>query len=648
MATSLVAGLSGLRANQKYIDVIGHNLANVNTDGFKSTRVVFADIYGQMVNPASAPSATTGGTNPAQIGTGVAIATIDQQMTQGTFRTTGRDMDLAIDGNGFFALESPSATLYSRVGTFGLDSAGDIVEQGSGYRVLSASGTTMNIPLDAVQAGQMTSSVTVRGNLPGEISGPFAEALASTVPWSEGTAAQVAGGNGQPFVLANAQTMQVRVDGGTAQTVTFNAADYVAIGAATAAEVAAAINAQTTGLTASVSAGALVIDSDRTGPQSTLDVDDGTGSPAATLGLGTALVRGTAATATAATQLNDLADNVLDYVAGDLINISGSEADGTSVAATFVYGAAGNGTSLGELRDFISSQYSSATATLDATGSLILTADDVGEASLTLSISDDSSGTGSTAFANHTFEVSQDGSDADRVQTAMQIFDPQGRAQTLQLAFERASANDWNMTASLSGDEGTFTDSVVQGIRFTSTGAFEAVTGAGTGDTNITIQWDDLGGTMQSVALDLGNGGGFDGLTQFGGDATAQAVIQDGYAAGSLESISVNRDGMVSGYFSNGRTQELDQIGLTNFVNPAGLNRVGETMFGRSEASGAATPGAAGTEGMGTILAGRLEQSNVDLAGEFVRLIEAQRGFQANARIISTTDEVLAELVQIV
>jgi flagellar hook protein FlgE len=648
MPSSLISGLSGLRAHRQYLEVIGNNLANVNTDGFKGSRVTFADLYGETIDPGSSSSEATGGTDPSQVGAGSTVASVDQNMAQGTFRTTGRELDLAIEGNGFFAVEAPDRTLYSRVGTFTVNGDGDLVDQRTGYRVLDVSSEAISLPLESVQAGQTTGSVTLRGNLPGEVTGPFAESLASSLSWAEGTHAQIAGANSGPFALADGQTLSIRVDGGTAQTVTFRTADFASIGAATAAEVVAAINAQTTGLTASVSGSVIDLASDRTGSESSLDVDDGTGSPAITLGLSTTLTSGTTSAATTATTLNDLADNVVDYVDGDRIHVSGTEADGSAISATFVYGAAGNGTTLDDLLTFISAQYESATASLDSSGRIVIAADEAGEASLSMSLADDTVNTGSTRFEDHFLEVTQRGADPDRVRTAIEIFDAQGRPHTLDIVLERSTSNEWDLVASLSGTGSTFIDGEVRGIRFTPSGAFEAVTGPGNGDANLTIQWDDLGGATQTITLDLGSGGQFDGLTQFGGSTTAQAVQQDGFGAGSLESISVSHDGSIQGFYNNGRTVDLDQIGLAHFGNVAGLERVGQTLFAASAASGTPQLGTAGTGGRGAVRAGVLEQSNVDMAEEFVRLIEAQRGFQANARLISTTDEVLAELVQIV
>jgi flagellar hook protein FlgE len=122
---------------------------------------------------------------------------------------------------------------------------------------------------------------------------------------------------------------------------------------------------------------------------------------------------------------------------------------------------------------------------------------------------------------------------------------------------------------------------------------------------------------------------------------------QDGYASGTLQSFSIGTDGSINGTFSNGRVQSLGQIRLATFPNPAGLSKVGNNLFRESANSGVANIGNPGTGGRGTLAPGALEGSNVDLADEFTKLIVAQRGFQANARVITTSDEVMQEAVNL-
>jgi len=134
MMRSLYSAISGLKNHQTKMDVIGNNIANVNTTGFKRSRVTFATTLSQTLKGASTPSVTVGGTNPVQIGMGAMLGSIDQVMTQGSTQSTGKATDMLIQGSGFFMLDN-NGTVYSRAGTFGLDSAGNLNEPGTGAKV---------------------------------------------------------------------------------------------------------------------------------------------------------------------------------------------------------------------------------------------------------------------------------------------------------------------------------------------------------------------------------------------------------------------------------------------------------------------------------------------------------------------------------
>ncbi|HEX6243761.1 MAG TPA: flagellar hook-basal body complex protein, partial [Polyangiales bacterium] len=137
MASSLFTALSGLKTHEDWISVIGNNLANSNTTGFKSSRAIFSDQFSQTLRFASLPSGSLGGRNPMQIGLGVQLADIGRDFGQGALATTGRTFDLALNGEGHFMLSDGLNTLYSRVGTFGLDATSRLVDQRTGFRVLN-------------------------------------------------------------------------------------------------------------------------------------------------------------------------------------------------------------------------------------------------------------------------------------------------------------------------------------------------------------------------------------------------------------------------------------------------------------------------------------------------------------------------------
>jgi len=144
----MYSGISGMRGFQTKLDVVGNNIANVNTAGFKKGRVTFQDMMSQTTRGAQAATGNRGGVNPMQVGLGSQIGSIDNIHTQGFRQTTDNALDLAIEGNGMFALLDGDSTYYTRAGNFYLDEDGDIVNA-DGYYVLDTDGETLNIPEDA-------------------------------------------------------------------------------------------------------------------------------------------------------------------------------------------------------------------------------------------------------------------------------------------------------------------------------------------------------------------------------------------------------------------------------------------------------------------------------------------------------------------
>jgi len=197
------------------------------------------------------------------------------------------------------------------------------------------------------------------------------------------------------------------------------------------------------------------------------------------------------------------------------------------------------------------------------------------------------------------------------------VYDANGNELTLTLRLTAQADGNWAVNAS-TGDPAT---------AYTGTLAFagNAVSGGGAF-------------TVGGIAVDLAD------VTTFPNISTISISEQDGNAAGTLDSYSISNDGSILGLFSNGEQQVLGQIAVANFINPAGLEKAGGSTYRASVNSGAPTVGAPGTDGRGSLQTGALEMSNVDLSQEFTNLIVAQRGFQANARIITTSDEVLQEL----
>ncbi len=652
VSTALFTGLSGLRSHQRFMDVIGNNLANVNTPGFWGSRVTFADLLSFTSSPGQGPSGTRGGKNPTQIGLGVQIGSIDANTNQGTFLNTGRSLDVALQGQGFFALSDGRQSLYTRVGSFGVDEQRRLVDLRTGMRVLSETGGEINVPLSGTLPAQQTSNVSFEGTLPAKVTGPLSEIVATTSPLFEGVAASKTTTNTftDPMNLSalNGNEFTISVNGGSPQTVTIDATKLgvASLASVTFADFTNGVMSQVNGITLGVNAGQFTFSTEAVGEKASIKFDNKSGSPLTFFGLDTILTSGTQSAATGTTALNSLTINSKDYSNGESIRISGTDPAGSKVAGTFVYGT--DGTTVQDFINFINLLYRSggtkgATASLATDGTLQLEADEQGEARLSIFISDDATKPNTTW---NSFKTTRDGTGPDEVTTSIDVYDSLGRSHPVTMILTRDTSDPkvWNLKAELDTADGTLVDGEVRGIRFNDDGSFNIVTDA---NSNLEFTFSGLAAS-QTVALEFGQPSTFEGLNMLGDTSTAAATDQDGFPAGSLLNVAFSGDGTLQGYYSNGKTLDIDRLRIVMFPNAAGLQRLGDTLFAESPNSNDPILTSAGNAGSGAVVAGVLENSNVDIAEEFVRLIEAQRGYQANARVITTVDEVLAELINIV
>ncbi|HLU24483.1 MAG TPA: flagellar hook protein FlgE [Longimicrobiales bacterium] len=220
-------------------------------------------------------------------------------------------------------------------------------------------------------------------------------------------------------------------------------------------------------------------------------------------------------------------------------------------------------------------------------------------------------------------------------ETTITVYDSMGASHQLRVVFTR-TGGDWNYAVYMNDDSTALNSGTLQ---FASNGRLSS-------PESVAIQFTPANGAeVMNFNLVFGSAESINGLTQFAGASTAVLREQDGYTMGDLERISIERDGRIVGSFTNGVTLELAQIALADFNNPSGLIRTGDNMYQVSANSGPAVIGFAGEGSQSTIISGALEMSNVDLAQEFTSMIIAQRGFQSNARVITTSDDMLQELV---
>jgi flagellar hook protein FlgE len=553
MANTLLIGFSGLATHQRMIEVVGNNLANINTTGFKSQRTSFSDLFYETVKQGSGGArGVIGGSNPAQIGNGSQLASIGRNFAQGGQDTTGRELDFALIGEGFFVLNSDKGPFYTRAGAFNLDDEGYLVDSGTGYHVQSygtilqpsmqtdpfatPGSNSIRLPIGAEVPGQASSVVNLRGNVP--TTGVPAEA--------------------QQLTMASPLTV-------------------------------------------------------------------GTVS------------------ATVSDLLNSLDNITTPYVAGDSITVSGLDREGVPFSATVPVDGS---TTLQDLLDGINGIVPDVQATLDATGRIVIEAADTGNSLLDVDLSNTAGNTGAADFALHGFQITTAGSDGTTVAASLDVFDDAGNGHTVRLELRPQLDGSWTVTALMDPVEGTLLDGSVEGIRFNANGSIQSAGLPGTGDVNLVFQFAGSSST-QAVRLELGDPGSRSHLYA-DNRSSLLATDQDGYAIGTLVGVSVDEGGVVEGVTDKGRRFPLAQLAIATFRNTQGLNAYGNNLFQETSSSGDAEVGAGRVGGRGSVRSGTLEQSNVDIATEFSRLIIAQRGFSANSRTITVTAEILEELTNLI
>lgn len=249
-----------------------------------------------------------------------------------------------------------------------------------------------------------------------------------------------------------------------------------------------------------------------------------------------------------------------------------------------------------------------------------------------------------------------DAADGTAVTTSIKVYDSQGTAIPINFTFTKTGADEWLVTARTPDPDPSnppidlYTTTVGSVTTAGVTLTFDNATGLPSGPlpdidgTAIPGAWN---GTSPTVSVGLGAAGDPDSLAQFSGSSSIAALSQDGTPLGFLRSFAIGDSGVVTGLFSNGTTQVLGQIALATFNNPAGLEKAGDSGYRATVNSGLPQVGVPGSGGHGTLSSGTLEMSNVDLAQEFTNLIIAQRGFQANSRVITTSDQLLEDLVNL-
>jgi len=312
---------------------------------------------------------------------------------------------------------------------------------------------------------------------------------------------------------------------------------------------------------------------------------------------------------------------------GNIVNPDGLVLQGFQADAT------GNITgTLGDLKMATTQSVASATSSATVAVNLDATAQVPG-AAFTL-------GTPPTTPANYNFS------------NTISVYDSQGGAHDVTLYYVKTADNAWTVhyVHDDPANPGQLVEAGTQDLTFGKDGSL-------TDDNSGTAINFDFGGSVtspQAITFNYGTGTGetpagtgLDSTTQFASSSAVINLTQDGYSAGSLKNVSISQDGRITGVFTNGQTRTIGQVALAKFVAPTALTKLGKNLYAQTYDSGQPLVGAAGTSGLGSIVSNSLELSNVDLAQEFVNMISAQRGFEANSRIITTTDELMQEVVNL-
>ncbi len=569
MMKSLYSGVAGMKTHNQRMDVIGNNVSNVNTTGFKTSTVTFKDVYYQTKSGASSGDATSGGTNPTQIGYGSSLGTVNQVMTQSGFTYSDSVYDCAIEGEGFFqVMDEAGNTYYTRTGVFSVDSYGNLTDP-NGYIVLGVSGDPSNVEtgqsqrinlyVPPVENNVARADKTVNG---------YDVTLSASTFGEDGNISFTIVDSDVPFATKSGTNLTIYMDlsqdfGADAfADITENSTDEEVQAAMEAAlqEFETALNDAIEVGGVGLEEGVLPInvDMDVFPPQNEILARTATN----TLTLQTHAVEGVQDTEDATLVLQFTAQTPGEFANKyeiDLRTISGQ----TNVTAHWK--------------------------------------DDV----LTITLPENA---GNLDLATAIQEAIDEAASGDPNRNILL---------TIPNTYPTVD-EDGNPVEENNGDIGTFDFG------------------------------EALDGNTARVGLDNGADNFFSDLAV----ALSTVNLADGRTAAEqtvadLETVTIDSDGIIYGRHAVHGLLLLGRIDIATFVNPTGLDQVGTSLWRESLASGEAEVKVPGTDGSGEVVQGALEMSNVDLAQEFSDMIITQRGYQANSRIITVSDTMLEELVNL-
>ncbi len=711
MLTSMFSAVSGLNANGTEISVIGNNIANSNTVGFKAERTSFSDIM----------SSSIGAGAYGQVGRGTKVASIMPVFTQSSFDTTSNPTDLAIDGRGFFVVKDPKAEnlFYTRAGDFIFNKDGLLVNPDGyvvqGWRVDETTGEPVgdigNIDISKISSSSKpTSKITLGANLNSTSEPKFVVTdYNNTIVYNDGSGEKVIKIEDGIYTgesLAEKIQSKFGIDGFQV-TYESNTGKFDFINNTASTNITIKFKQTSATDTNITTMGSLlgfkVIDRDNADS----DNNELTGVDDITIAAGTNFKSDT---------YPDLTQKIFRVTDQNNV-IKFSEDGGTTIlTATISPGdytdepyADNNGdqyTSIAKaVEDALNNASTDANLTYKVTfdkdtGKFNIIVNNAGGSDATVKFywGDDTiegdpgeettaeqllgfvrktSDTQNNPSVVNSFEITAAAGSSGSLtsvyapysifdkssydySSSINIYDSLGNPHTITFYFKKVAGNywEWHAVANSSDLDGALPDEngnpqpyeIGNGgyLIFNSSGSLKEATGI-----------DDLyfnfsGGSeqLQHIVFNPGTpttkgGTGLDGVTQFASASTTFSQSQDGNPAGTLTGVQVDKDGIIHGIYTNGEIKPLAKLAIAKFLNPWGLAKEGKNLFAQTVQSGDAIMGAAGTGGRGQIVSNALEHSNVDIAEEFVKLIMAQRAFQANSRVITTSDQLLLDVVSL-
>lgn len=829
MMRSLWSGVSGLQSHQVAMDVESHNIANVNTVGFKYSRANFSDQFSQTARPATAPEGELGGKNAMQIGLGTQIVSTQQIFSQGSIETTDSNTDMAIQGNGFFIV-SPDGGLtryYTRNGQFTRDSLGNFVDN-NGYIVqgwmrdeetntIDPTGPIKNIVIEPGLSipANATTEINYKGNLNsgneiGSQSSPIysldhhhgwvdknndglinnnnelfgttelGNSTENNENWAEfytdakgnvkmhekgvdlgvifnekGSSLNLRENQGIWVSYADAKYTSGEITGldanaGTNLNIDLNGVNIQG-NVKTLGEIEALINAKQaqTGVSASIVNGnrLQLVNQNNTGTTENMKniklvardgqnanqvqniisggLNGGQGgnqvqqaaTGAITIITAYKYTYSKAAPDTATHEYNDATDRkvrttedlrrAMQTDARLYVNYNDGANGVTQVMSAAVAQAAAVWQDNGVFKPIATANRNDGVeVTINAQGQFSISnpagdawnEEDGGGAAagggaggkdtidnrdpnnpaknrdnnaddhtLTLTV---------TGFSSDTVNVNQkladvfssisgsltSGSSSTKVSSAIkmashsmttEVYDSLGTKHEVAIEFRKVEQTEengtrWSMVirvpepAQINPDAPVYKNIITGEIRFKSDGSI-----LGYQPSSITLTPNNGSSAGQTIALNFGTLGGFEGMRSYDAKSSTDNIAQDGYKGGTLNDLRIDENGKIIGSFTNGRSLALAQVGMATFTNNNGLENLGGNVFGETANSGAAVIGAANSGARGKISGSALEMSNVDLSRAFTQLIVVQRGYQANSKTITTSDTMLNTLLQL-